>query len=69
MTLARDFQLVTNRPVSFKLFSSTTRDDTPGAVVPLATVTSAAPGSADDTLDLVELPPIVTVLRAPGRAR
>jgi hypothetical protein len=38
-------------------------------VVPLTTVTSAVPGSADDTLDLIELPPIVTVLRAPGRSQ
>ncbi len=69
VTLPRDFQLTTNRPVSFKLFASTTRDDRPGAVVPLTTVTSAVPGSADDTLDLIELPPIVTVLRAPGRSQ
>jgi molecular chaperone DnaK (HSP70) len=56
--LERDFQLLTNRPVSFKLFSSTTRADRPGAIVTL--------GDADNA-DLVELPPIVTALRAPGR--
>ena len=28
--LARDFELVTNRPVSFRLYSSSTRDDQPG---------------------------------------
>ena len=68
VTLPRDFQLTTNRPVSFKLFASTTRDDQPGTVIPLTAITSAVPGSADDTVDLLELPPIVTVLRAPGRS-
>jgi molecular chaperone DnaK (HSP70) len=52
--LERDFRLVTNRPVSFKLYSSTTREDAAGAVIPL-----------DD--ELLELPPIVSALRAPGR--
>jgi molecular chaperone DnaK (HSP70) len=55
--LAHDFRLVTNRPVSFTLFSSTTREDAAGAVV-------ALPGGEDD---LLELPPIVTAVRAPGR--
>ena len=59
VTLPRSFQLVTNRPVHFKLYSSTVSADQPGAVVTLP---------AAETLDLVELPPIVTVLRAPGRA-
>jgi hypothetical protein len=78
--LPRDFRLVTNRPVSFKLYSSSTRADAAGAVIPLAaedvggggagvpggaTVTRA--GGDDDAADLIELPPIVTVLRAPGR--
>jgi len=81
VSLARDFSLLTNRPVSFKLFSSTTRDDSPGTLLTLvsapgaeadgaaegATATVSGPGSADDAVDLVELPPIVTALRAPGR--
>jgi molecular chaperone DnaK (HSP70) len=84
--LARDFRLYTNRPVSFKLYSSTIRADQPGAVLtllpaadPAAPIAGAPPetacatlaatsGTADDSADLVELPPIVTVLRAPGRS-
>jgi molecular chaperone DnaK (HSP70) len=82
--LARDFRLLTNRPVSFKLYASTTRADQPGAVVTLVTLSpagegaegdragdvvtvAAGAGTADDAADLVELPPIVTALRAPGR--
>ncbi len=56
--LDRDFELLTNRPVSFRLYSSTSRDDQLGALLPV--------GNSDDIL---ELPPIVTVLRARGRAR
>ena len=33
--LERDFRLVTNRPVSFRLYSSSSRDDAPGALVPV----------------------------------
>lgn len=62
--LQRDFQLVTNRPVSLKLYSSSTRDDAPGAVV---LVGDGRPETTDDGSDLLELPPIVTVLRNPGR--
>ena len=66
--LAHDFTLLTNRPTRFKLFSSTTRDDAAGAVIALP----RAGGGADDSdvaaTDLVELPPIVTALEAPGRA-
>jgi molecular chaperone DnaK (HSP70) len=58
VALPRDFQLTTNRPVSFKLYSSSTRADEPGAVLDRE--------AAGD--DLLELPPIVTVLRAPGRS-
>ena len=78
--LARDFRLSINRPVSFKLYSSTTRADPAGSLLTLlpadpggvvepgtATVASAA-GTADDSADLIELPPIVTALRAPGRS-
>jgi molecular chaperone DnaK (HSP70) len=54
--LAQDFALVMNRPVSFRLYSSTSRSERPGDEV-VAT-------GADD---LLELPPLVTVLRAPGR--
>jgi molecular chaperone DnaK (HSP70) len=64
--LARDFELVTNRPVSFRLLSSTSRDDQPGALVPIG---DGTPDTADDDSDLLELPPVVTVLRAPGRSR
>jgi molecular chaperone DnaK (HSP70) len=62
--LARDFALVTNRPVSFRLYSSTSRDDATGAVVPVG---DGLPETVDDGSDLLELPPIVTVLRARGR--
>ncbi len=62
--LARDFKLVTNRPVSFRLYSSTTRDDQPGALVPIG---DGKAETIDDGSDLLELPPIVTVLRARGR--
>jgi molecular chaperone DnaK (HSP70) len=64
--LARDFELVTNRPVSFRLLSSSSRDDQPGALVPIG---DGTPDTADDGSDLLELPPVVTVLRAPGRPR
>jgi molecular chaperone DnaK (HSP70) len=51
----RTFLLLTNRPVSFRLFASSTRQkDQPGEVI-------AAPAS-----DFAELPPIHTVLRAPA---
>ncbi len=63
--LARDFALTTNRPVSFKLYSSTTRRDEPGALVPVG---DGLADMTDDDSDLIELPPIVTVLRAPGRS-
>jgi molecular chaperone DnaK (HSP70) len=62
--LERDFKLVTNRPVSFRLYSSTTRDDQPGALVPIG---DGKADAQDDGSDLLELPPIVTVLRARGR--
>jgi molecular chaperone DnaK (HSP70) len=62
--LARDFKLVTNRPVSFKLYSSSSRDDQPGALVPIG---DGRADTVDDGSDLLELPPIVTVLRARGR--
>ena len=64
--LARDFELVTNRPVSFRLLSSSSRDDRPGALVPIG---DGTPDTTDDGSDLLELPPVVTVLRAPGRSR
>lgn len=63
--LARDFKLVTNRPVSFRLYSSTTREDRPGALVPIG---DGKAETLDDGSDLLELPPIVTVLRARGRS-
>jgi molecular chaperone DnaK (HSP70) len=63
--LARDFQLVTNRPVSFRLYSSSTRHDAPGALV---AVGDGRPETIEDGSDLLELPPIVTVLRARGRS-
>src|SRR5438876_11921449 len=59
--LAHDFKLVTNRPVSFKLYSSSSRADQPGALVPIG---DGRPETLDDGSDLLELPPIVTVLRA-----
>jgi molecular chaperone DnaK (HSP70) len=62
--LARDFRLVTNRPVSFRLYSSSSRADAPGALVPIG---DGRPETMDDGSDLLELPPIVTVLRARGR--
>ena len=62
--LARDFRLVTNRPVSFRLYSSSSRTDAPGALVPIG---DGRPDTLDDGSDLLELPPIVTVLRARGR--
>jgi len=63
--LERDFRLVTNRPVSFRLYSSSTRDDQPGALVPIG---DGKAETIDDGSDLLELPPIVTVLRARGRS-
>ncbi|HTL34518.1 MAG TPA: Hsp70 family protein [Kofleriaceae bacterium] len=62
--LARDFKLVTNRPVSFRLYSSSSREDQPGALVPIG---DGKAETIDDGSDLLELPPIVTVLRARGR--
>ena len=64
--LERDFAVVTNRPVSFKLFSSSSRDDRPGTLVPIGDGTPDITGQDDS--DLLELPPIVTVLRARGRS-
>lgn len=64
--LAQDYSLVTNRPVSFKLYSSSSRNDQPGAVVPVG---DGVAETLDDGSDLLELPPIVTVLRAPGRGQ
>lgn len=64
--LERDFELVCNRPVSFKLFSSSTRQDQPGALAPVG---DGLADSSEDGSDLLELPPIVTVLRAPGRSK
>jgi molecular chaperone DnaK (HSP70) len=71
--LARDFRLVTNRPVSFRLYSSSSRSDEPGALVAIGDGRAEtifdeqreAMGGGDS--DLLELPPIVTVLRARGR--
>ena len=63
--LARDFTLVTNRPVSFRLYSSSSRQDEPGALVPVG---DGRAETIDDGSDLLELPPIVTVLRARGRS-
>jgi molecular chaperone DnaK (HSP70) len=63
--LARDFKLVTNRPVSFRLYSSSSRRDEPGAIVPVG---DGKAETIDDGSDLLELPPIVTVLRARGRS-
>ena len=62
--LARDFRLVTNRPVSFRLYSSSSRADAPGALVPIG---DGRAETIEDGSDLLELPPIVTVLRARGR--
>jgi len=66
VALDREFELVTNRPVSFKLYSSSSRQDQPGTLVPVG---DGLPDMSDDDSDLLELPPIVTVLRAPGRSR
>lgn len=63
--LEREFQLVTNRPVSFRLYSSTSRSDQPGDLV---SVGDGRADTVDDGSDLLELPPIVTVLRARGRS-
>jgi hypothetical protein len=67
---ARDFVLVTNRPVSFKLYSSSvaraTRSVTVVAVGDGRAEIVDAGGGADADTDLLELPPIVTVLRARG---
>ena len=63
--LERDFRLVTNRPVSFRLYSSSSREDHPGALVPIG---DGKAETIDDGSDLLELPPIVTVLRARGRS-
>jgi molecular chaperone DnaK (HSP70) len=63
--LDRDFELVTNRPVRFRLYSSTTRDDAPGTIVPIG---DGRADTLDDGSDLLELPPIVTVLRARGKS-
>jgi molecular chaperone DnaK (HSP70) len=63
--LDRDFTLVTNRPVGFKLYSSSSRGDQPGDLVPIG---DGRADTIDDGSDLLELPPIVTVLRAPGRS-
>ncbi len=63
--LARDFRMVTNRPVSFQLYSSSSRSDPPGALVPIGDGRPETVGEGDS--DLLELPPIVTVLRARGR--
>ena len=57
-TLSKEFELICNRPVSFKLFSSSTLDSQPGDLLELA------PEQAHDCL---ELPPIVTVLRSKGK--
>lgn len=65
-TLAHDFELMTNRPVSFRLFSSSSRADPAGALVPIG---DGRPDTLDDGSDLLELPPIVTVLRARGRSK
>jgi molecular chaperone DnaK (HSP70) len=63
--LARDLRMVTNRPVSFRLYSSSSRSDSPGALVPIGDGRPETVGEGDS--DLLELPPIVTVLRARGR--
>ncbi len=64
VTLDRDFVLVTNRPVRFALYSSTTRADLPGEIQPVG---DGQADMTDDGSDLLELPPLVTVLRARGR--
>ncbi len=65
VTLERDFVLLTNRPVRFALYSSTSRADAPGTIVPVGDGRADTIGDGDS--DLLELPPLVTVLRAPGR--
>jgi molecular chaperone DnaK (HSP70) len=71
--LQRDFKLLTNRPVSFKLFSSTTRMDRAGAVIAWGLGGNDVRNDrgpedpANLATDIIELPPIVTALRAPGR--
>ncbi|MSP17621.1 MAG: molecular chaperone DnaK [Myxococcales bacterium] len=55
--VGEDFVALMNRPVSFRLYASTTRHDQPGARVDAAAVAS----------ELDELPPLCAVLRAPGR--
>jgi molecular chaperone DnaK (HSP70) len=64
--LAHNFELMTNRPVSFRLYSSSSRTDSIGALVPIG---DGRADTLDDGSDLLELPPIVTVLRARGRSR
>ncbi|MFH0901447.1 MAG: Hsp70 family protein, partial [Pseudomonadota bacterium] len=54
--ISQDFIAVMNRPVSFRLFSASARADQPGDIV------------EQSAEQLVQLPPLVTVLRAPGRA-
>jgi len=63
--LNREFRLITNRPVSFRLYSSSSRTDAPGTLVPVG---DGRADTIDDGSDLLELPPIVTVLRARGRS-
>ncbi|MBI4509693.1 MAG: hsp70 family protein [Deltaproteobacteria bacterium] len=55
--LDEDFALVMNRPVSVRLYSASARSDEPGTHVERASE------------ELAELPPLVTVLRSPGRAQ
>jgi molecular chaperone DnaK (HSP70) len=57
--LAEDFVVLCNRPASFRLYTASTRTDRPGDDV--------HPGEAAAD-EIVELPPLVTVLRAPGRS-
>jgi len=64
VTLDRDFVLLTNRPVRFALFSSTSRADLAGDLVVTG---DGLADMTDDGSDLLELPPLVTVLRARGR--
>jgi hypothetical protein len=70
--------LLTNRPASFTLYSSTVRDDVVGAIGTLppardpaseaAGTTGDGAGAGDpDASEFVELPPVVAVLEAPGR--
>ncbi|HVV84939.1 MAG TPA: Hsp70 family protein [Kofleriaceae bacterium] len=63
--LARDFELVTNRPVRFRLYSSSSRADAQGALVPIG---DGRADTLDDGSDLLELPPIVAALRARGKS-